>query len=130
MELLILYYSGTGNTKFACEVAKLAAERMGHEVTMRTYEEAGELTLSDYDAYCFAAPLQAWQPTRNVERYIKSMPRLDGKYALAAGRRPRLVGSVRCSGCLCAECQSGHAAGTTRRLELDGRCPAVSVSSL
>jgi ferredoxin/flavodoxin len=81
MELLILYYSGTGNTKFACQVAKLAAERMGHDVTMRAYEEAGELTLSAYDAYCFAAPLQAWQPTRNVERYIKSMPRLDGKYA-------------------------------------------------
>jgi ferredoxin/flavodoxin len=81
MKLLILYYSGTGNTKFACQVAKLAAERMGHEVTMMTYEKAGDLTLSDYDAFCFAAPLQAWQPTKNVEKYIKSMPRLDGKYA-------------------------------------------------
>jgi ferredoxin/flavodoxin len=79
MKLLILYYSGTGNTKFACEVAKLAAEKMGHEVTMRTYEKAGELTLSDYDAFCFATPLQAWQPTKNVEKYIKSMPYLDGK---------------------------------------------------
>ena len=81
MKLLILYYSGTGNTKFACDVARLTAERMGHDVTMKTYEDAYRLKLNDYDAYCFASPVQAWQPAKNVERYIKSMPGANGKTA-------------------------------------------------
>lgn len=81
MKLLILFYSGTGNTEFACTVARIAAERAGHEVTMKTYAEAGDVSLGGYDAYCFAYPLQAWQPTKNVERFIKSMPRIQGKAA-------------------------------------------------
>jgi ferredoxin len=79
MKLLILYYSGTGNTEFACTVAKIVAEKVGHQVAMKTYAEAGEISLGGYDAYCFAAPLQAWQPTKNVERFLKSMPPLNGK---------------------------------------------------
>jgi ferredoxin/flavodoxin len=81
MKLLILYYSGTGNTEFACTVAKAVAERGGHEVTMKTFAQAGGISLGDYDAYCFATPLQAWQPTKNVERFIKAMPPLEGKAA-------------------------------------------------
>ena len=81
MKLLILYYSGTGNTRFACRVATTVAEKAGHEVTIKTFAEAGKTSLDDYDAYCFATPLQAWQPTKNVERFIKSMPVLSGKVA-------------------------------------------------
>ena len=46
---------------------------------MAEYTKADEISLDDYDAYCFATPLQAWQPTKNVERFIKSMPSLEGK---------------------------------------------------
>ncbi len=48
---------------------------------MRTFAKAGEISLGDYDAYCFATPLQAWQPTKNVERFIKAMPSLGKKPA-------------------------------------------------
>ncbi len=81
MKLLILYYSGTGNTEFACTVARIVAERSAHVVTMSTFAQAGGIALDDYDAYCFATPLQAWQPTKNVERFIKAMPSLEGKGA-------------------------------------------------
>lgn len=81
MKLLVLYYSGTGNTEFACTAVKIVAERNGHEVAMSTFAEAGGITLGDYDAFCFATPLQAWQPTKNVERFIKRMPYLEGKVA-------------------------------------------------
>ncbi len=80
-KLLILYYSGTGNTKFACTVARIVAEKNGHEVVMKTFAKADDISLDDYDAYCFATPLQAWQPTMNVEGFIKSMPSLEGKVA-------------------------------------------------
>ncbi len=79
MKLLILYYSGTANTKFTCRVAKLVARKAGHEVVMKTFAMAGDISLEDFDALCFATPLQAWQPTKNVERFIKSMPPVKDK---------------------------------------------------
>src|SRR5659263_656838 len=56
MKILVLYYSGTGNTRFACDVARAVMEKAGHEVTMRTYQKAGAVQYDDFDAFCFAAP--------------------------------------------------------------------------
>jgi NAD-dependent dihydropyrimidine dehydrogenase PreA subunit len=81
LKLLILYHSGTGNTRFACEVARLVVEQAGHEVIMKTYAKAGDLDLKEFDAYCFGAPVYEWAPARNVEQYLQNMMRLDGKCA-------------------------------------------------
>ena len=81
LKILILYYSGTGNTKFACEVARLVMEKAGHEVTMKTYAKAGKEPIDGYDLYCFAAPVYEWAPAKNVERFVTSMARLPGKRA-------------------------------------------------
>lgn len=81
MKLLILYYSGTGNTRFACDVARLALERAGHEVEMVTYAKSDSLNIASFDAYCFAAPVYEWAPAVNVERFVRGMRRLDGKCA-------------------------------------------------
>lgn len=48
---------------------------------MKTFAKADDISLDEYDAYCFATPLQAWQPTKNVELFIKSMPVLECKVA-------------------------------------------------
>lgn len=76
MRVLVLFYSGTGNTKFACDVARIAAEKAGHEVTMKTYTQAAGESLAGYDLYCFAAPVYEWAPARNVERFVDEMPAL------------------------------------------------------
>lgn len=81
LKMLVLYSSGTGNTKFACEVARIVIERAGHEVTMKTYKKVAGEGLEGFDAYCFAAPVYEWAPARNVEQFVGSMPRLDGKFA-------------------------------------------------
>jgi ferredoxin/flavodoxin len=81
LNVLILYYSGTGNTKFACEVARAVLERAGHEVTMETYKKSGTLLDREFDLYCFAVPVYEWAPARNVERFVNSMPRLAGRRA-------------------------------------------------
>ncbi|MHB8894367.1 MAG: EFR1 family ferrodoxin [Candidatus Geothermincolia bacterium] len=81
LRLLILYYSGTGNTKFACDVAGIVMEGAGHEVTTTTYAKSKELELAGFDAYCFASPVYEWAPARNVEQFLGSMERLDGKCA-------------------------------------------------
>jgi len=81
LKILILYYSGTGNTEFACDVAKLVMEKAGHEAVMRTYAKAGKESIEGYDLYCFAAPVYEWAPAKNVERFVTSMARLPGKRA-------------------------------------------------
>ena len=80
LKLLILYHSGTGNTKFACEVARIVMEKAGHDVTMARYKDA-PLPLADFDAFCFAAPVYEWAPARNVEVFVESMEALPGKCA-------------------------------------------------
>lgn len=81
MKILVLYYSGTGNTRFACDVARAVMEKAGHEVTMRTYQKAGAVQYDDFDAFCFAAPVYEWAPAKNVERFVDAMPRIEGKCA-------------------------------------------------
>lgn len=81
MRMLILYYSGTGNTKFACDVARIVLEKAGHEVSMTAYDQSAELEIASFDAYCFASPVYEWAPARNVELAVADMKRLDGKCA-------------------------------------------------
>ncbi len=81
VDLLILYYSGTGNTRFAADVARIVMERAGHSATMKTYKDSEDLDYGEFDACCFATPVYEWAPARNVERFVSSMPRLDGKCA-------------------------------------------------
>jgi ferredoxin/flavodoxin len=81
LKILILYYSGTGNTRFACDIARLVMEKAGHEITMKAYAKAGKEDIGDFDLYCFAAPVYEWAPARNVERFVTSMTRLPGKRA-------------------------------------------------
>jgi len=78
LRVLILYYSGTGNTKFACDVVRLTIEKAGHEAIMREYTAADPDALGGYDLYCFAAPVYEWAPARNVEQFVGSMERLPG----------------------------------------------------
>jgi ferredoxin len=78
MKILILYYSGTGNTAFACQVARLVVQKAGHEVTMSTYKDA-PADLTCYDAYCFGTPVYEWAPARNVEEFVRWMPEFGGR---------------------------------------------------
>jgi len=81
MKMLILYYSGTGNTRFACTVAEAVMKKEGHEVTMKRLDQAGGVSLDGFDACCFGAPVYEWAPARNVEDFVMTMPRMDGKCA-------------------------------------------------
>jgi ferredoxin len=79
MKMLILYYSGTGNTRFACTVAETVMKKEGHEVVMKRLDQAADVNIDDFDAYCFGAPVYEWAPAKNVELFVSSMKRLDGK---------------------------------------------------
>lgn len=96
MRLLILYHSQTGNTEFACTVARMTAESAGHDVTMTSFADADAegLELEGYDAFCFATAVQAWQPAKNVERFLKGMKPLRNKAAFLLSTSGGMLGET------------------------------------
>lgn len=81
MKVLLLYESCTGNTAFGAEVIRRTLEKEGHSCTLKRYRDASYGELDGYDLYCFSSPVQSFAPLAPVYRFIKSMPRLDGKPA-------------------------------------------------
>lgn len=94
MNVLILYYSGTGNTEFACDVAMLTIQGSGHDANMTTYAKAGEVLLEEFDLYCFAAPVYEWAPAKNVERFVGRMPPLNGRKAFIVTSSAGAIGQA------------------------------------
>lgn len=94
LKILILYYSGTGNTKFACEVARRVMERSGQDVTMQTYAESNAAKLQGFDLYCFATPVYEWAPAGNVERFVEGMQPMPGKPAFIVSSSAGMIGQA------------------------------------
>lgn len=94
MAVLVIYYSGTGNTRFACEVVRRVMESAGNAVTMKTYAETDPRDLHGYDFYCFGAPVYEWAPARNVELFISRMPALPGKPAIVVTTSAGMIGQA------------------------------------
>jgi NAD-dependent dihydropyrimidine dehydrogenase PreA subunit/flavodoxin len=81
MNLLILYESCTGNTELGVEVIRRTLEKDGHRCTMQRFRDSEPGDLEGYDLYCFATPIQSFAPLTTVYRFIKSMPKLQGRPA-------------------------------------------------
>lgn len=94
MAVLIVYYSGTGNTRFACEAVRRVLESAGNTVTMKTYAEADPRELQGYDFYCFGAPVYEWAPAINVERFVARMHELPGKPAIVVTTSAGMIGQA------------------------------------
>ncbi len=91
MKIGIILYSQTGHT---LEVAHKLTEKLtekGHEVAQHPLEVIGQVEpgkpvkfqslpdISPYDAYVFAAPVQAFSLCMPMKAYLKELPSLDGK---------------------------------------------------
>ena len=81
MQLLILFESCTGNTEFGVEVIRRALEKDGHRCEVRRFRDADPAALEGFDLYCFATPIQSFAPLGSVYRFIKGMPKLQGRPA-------------------------------------------------
>ncbi|MEW6553488.1 MAG: EFR1 family ferrodoxin [Actinomycetota bacterium] len=81
MNLLILYESCTGNTELAAEIVRRTLEKDGHRCTVQHLRETDAGSLEGYDLYCFATPIQGFAPLSTTYRFVKSMPKLQGRPA-------------------------------------------------
>ena len=81
MNLLILYESCTGNTELGVEIIRRTLEKQGHSCVVQRFRDSDPTALEGYDLYCFATPVQSFAPLAAVHRFLKSMPKLQGRPA-------------------------------------------------
>ena len=96
MKALIIYWSGTGNTKKVAETIDNTLKNSGVESILKQVKEAGDEDLYDYDLVFIGAPSHMWQPPAPVQEYIKDKmnyyrerdyiklgsPKVPGKYGV------------------------------------------------
>ena len=96
MKSLIIYWSGTGNTKKIAEAIDDTLKNNGVESILTQVKDAADEDLFDYDLVFIGAPSFMWQPPEPVLQYIKdkmnyyrdrdyvklSSPKVPGKYAV------------------------------------------------
>ncbi len=71
MNSLIIYWSGTGNTKRVAETIHNTLQFSGINSTLKRVEEAREEDLYEYDLLFIGSPSFMWQPPAPVLEYVK-----------------------------------------------------------
>ncbi len=96
MKALIIYWSGTGNTKKVAETIDNTLKNSGVDSVLKPVKEAGAEDLHEYDLVFIGAPSHMWQPPAPVQEYIKDKmnyyrerdyiklgsPKVRGKYGV------------------------------------------------
>jgi len=72
MNALIIYWSGTGNTKRVAETVHNTLKNGGVNSSLKRVEEAKDEDLYEYDLVFMGAPSFMWQPPAPVQEYIKA----------------------------------------------------------
>jgi len=78
MRSIVVYYSMTGNTKL---VAKAIQKGIARDCELVSLNEIDTINLLDYELIGFGAPVIGYREPPVVTRFMKGLPRLDGKYA-------------------------------------------------
>jgi flavodoxin len=71
MKALIIYWSGTGNTKGVAETIHNTLKHGGVDSMLKSAEEALSEDLYEYDLVFIGSPCRMWQPPAPVLQYIK-----------------------------------------------------------
>ena len=71
MNSLIIYWSGTGNTKEVAEAIHNTLQNSGVHSLLKRVEEAKDEDLYEYDLVFIGSPSYMWHPPAPMEKYIK-----------------------------------------------------------
>jgi flavorubredoxin len=96
MKAIIIYWSGTGNTKKVAETIDKTLKASGVDSVLKAVKEAADEDLFDYDLVFVGSPSFMWQPPEPMLQYIKdkmnhyrerdyvklSSPKVPGKYGV------------------------------------------------
>lgn len=80
MKVAIFYYSGSGNTRLACEYLTKKIKSADIELLDITKNKVGDL--GEYDLIGFATFTDFGSPPRLMEKFISNLPKQNGKPAV------------------------------------------------
>lgn len=76
--ILIHFWSATGNTKMAAELAAAALSETGAAVSLADIRDGDPSRIKDFDLWVVATPVYAFRPALPVEDFFATIPPLDG----------------------------------------------------
>ena len=79
MKILLIYFSGTGNTKRIAELYKSAFENNGAEVTQAELPTESEYDVNAYDLIGFGYPIHGFNAPKLILQTCKALPKRDKK---------------------------------------------------
>ena len=97
MKALIIYWSGTGNTKKVAETIQNTLNNGGVNSILKSVEEALSEDLYEYDLVFIGSPCRMWQAPEPILKYIKEKMdyyRQRGNIKLCAPKIPGKRGVV------------------------------------
>lgn len=89
MKLLIVYWSGTGNTEKMAELIKEASQQNGSEVTLKSVLNANVSEINNYDVVAFGCPSMGSEELEECDM----RPFIDDVKADISGKKVALFGS-------------------------------------
>ena len=92
LKALIVYWSGTGNTRKVAKAIQRGLEKAGLEPTVRRVEEAREEELYDYDLIFLGSPSHSWMPAEPVLEFVKEKRREYAKRGFIKPCAPKIPG--------------------------------------
>ena len=83
MEVLVTYYSQTGNTEKAAKALARGAEKAGASVIVKRIEVVNPSELGKYNLICVGTPVHYFRPAGKVRKFLEKLPNLAGKFGVA-----------------------------------------------
>ena len=76
MDILLLYFSGSGHTARCASYLQKSFEKLGHQVASRNYRAGADLAIDidRWDLIGFGYPIHAFNVPEAFHRFIKSLP--------------------------------------------------------
>ncbi len=88
MKIIIIYFSGTGNTKLVSKTLSEHLILLGNDVSISSIEKFDFKRSGDYDCIGFGFPVYAWQAPKFYRELLeKKMPSLTDKAAFVFNTR-------------------------------------------
>ena len=81
MNIAILYFSATGNTKYISELVQKGLKEAEAKCDIISITSKAKIDFSVYDLIGFASPVFAYKPALSLFDYINKLPQQDDKLA-------------------------------------------------
>ncbi|MGV8906208.1 MAG: EFR1 family ferrodoxin [Acetobacterium sp.] len=85
MKILILYFSGTGNTEFIAQYIEKHLNCDMHEIELSPLELLAKETISEYDILIFGFPVYGFDIPVFIQEYLKDIPMTRTKSVVIFG---------------------------------------------